>query len=132
VTTIKIPTVKITQPHESPFTISSQQVAILATIKNVTSSRNITFKVNGKTIRNFSYKPKGNAFEGTITLKEGQNNIVITASNGKKTASDIAWKLIDLVDNYYTQACSDLERLLHACFCVISNAKMPSDNSEDI
>ncbi len=82
------PIVKITQPNTSPFTVNSQQVAILATISNVPSSRDITFTVNGRKIRGFDYQPDRNTFEGLITLHEGENNIVITGRNGSKTASD--------------------------------------------
>jgi len=86
---VETPTVKITQPNKSPFfTVNNTQVAILATIKNVKSSRDITFKVNGKTIRNFDYNPSSNAFEGVINLRKGDNKIVITGRNGSKTASD--------------------------------------------
>ncbi len=82
------PTVKITQPNKSPFTVNNEQVAILATIKNVTSKQNVIFKVNGKNIRSFDYNPNTNAFEGVITLRKGENKVVITGRNGGKTASD--------------------------------------------
>lgn len=85
---VETPTVKITQPNKSPFTVSNTQVAILATITNVPSKNNITFKVNGKNIRNFDYNPNSKAFEGVINLRKGDNNIVITGRNGSKTASD--------------------------------------------
>ncbi len=85
---VKTPTVTITQPHESPFTVSSEQVKILATLTNVNSSRDVSFKMNGKNIRGFQYQPSTGRFEGTVTLKEGNNNIVITGRNGSKTASD--------------------------------------------
>ena len=85
---VRTPTVTITQPHESPFTVGTTQVAILATINNVKAKRDITFTVNGRTISNFEYNANRNTFEGVITLQRGENNIIITARNGDKTASD--------------------------------------------
>ena len=81
------PTVNITSPSSNPYNSSSSSATIRATIRNVRSSSNISFTVNGQVIRNFSFS--GTSFVASnINLQQGSNNIVITASNSDGNGSD--------------------------------------------
>lgn len=74
------PTVQITTPNNGAVFTTSGQV-VKATVKNVTTKSQITFKVNGQTNNGFSYNANSDRFEATITLEEGQNNIEVSAAN---------------------------------------------------
>ncbi|EJF52265.1 hypothetical protein SapgrDRAFT_0521 [Saprospira grandis DSM 2844] len=81
------PTVNITSPSSNPYNSSSSSASVRATIRNVRSSSNISFTVNGQVIRNFSFS--GTSFVASnINLQQGSNNIVITASNSDGNGSD--------------------------------------------
>jgi hypothetical protein len=81
------PTVNITNPSSDPFTSSSDNVNINATITNVSSMRGVTFTVNGQANSNFSLR--GTSFAAmNVSLNNGRNTIVITGTNPDGTASD--------------------------------------------
>jgi len=74
------PNVKITSPGLSPFNSPSLYVNIRATILNVSSPKNVTFKLNGVLHNNFTFS--GNIFEASnILIKEGNNTINISGRN---------------------------------------------------
>ena len=83
------PNVKITSPGQSPFNSPSLYVNIRATILNVSSAKNITFKLNGILHNNFTFS--GNIFEANnILIKEGNNTINISGKNSAGVDSDQA------------------------------------------
>ena len=81
------PNVRITSPGLSPFNSPSLYVNIRATILNVISPSNITFKVNGVLHNNFTFS--GNIFEANnILIKEGNNKVSLTGKNKVGIDSD--------------------------------------------
>lgn len=82
------PTVDITNPGSSATTSLVQNVAIAATVQNVTSASNIGVTVNGTTVSNFIYNSANHQVNFTANLVSGGNSIVVTASNTAGTASD--------------------------------------------
>jgi len=81
------PNVKITSPGISPFNSPSLYVNIKATILNVSSPNNITFKLNGILHNNFTFS--GNTFEANnILIKEGDNTVNISGKNSAGVDSD--------------------------------------------
>ena len=78
---------KITSPGQSPFNSPSLYVNIRATILNVISPNNITFKLNGVIHNNFTFS--GNIFEANnILIKEGNKTIHISGKNSAGVDSD--------------------------------------------
>ena len=81
------PNVKITSPGQSPFNSPSLYVNIRATILNVSSANNVTFKLNGVLHNNFTFS--GNIFEANnILIKEGNNTVNISGKNSAGVDSD--------------------------------------------
>jgi hypothetical protein len=81
------PTVTITNPTANPLNSQSATQNISATITNVRRAANVIFTINGVANTNFTFS--GTSFSATnVTLNQGSNNIVITASNTDGTASD--------------------------------------------
>ena len=81
------PNVSITSPGLSPFNSPSLYVNIRATILNVSTPNNVTFKLNGTLLNNFIFS--GNIFEANnILIKEGDNTIIISGKNNVGIDSD--------------------------------------------
>ncbi|WCL80713.1 hypothetical protein PPO43_12105 [Saprospira sp. CCB-QB6] len=81
------PTVDITSPSANPYNTASNTASIRATIQHVDNNRAVTFTVNGQTIRNFSFS--GSSFvANNVSLQQGNNTIVVAASNQDGNASD--------------------------------------------
>ena len=80
------PVVNITTPSADPHTSTANRTTIKATIDNVSEKLNVLFKVNGKRVRSFGYD--GRNLNGTASLKEGKNTILITAKNDAGEDSD--------------------------------------------
>ncbi|MFK7810565.1 MAG: hypothetical protein AB8F74_22350 [Saprospiraceae bacterium] len=72
------PKVKITSPRDG-MTSSKSTVTLKASITNVTSNRDITVKVNGKTISRYTFK-KGQ-LSVNVQLKKGRNALSVEARN---------------------------------------------------
>ena len=67
-------------------------------MKHVTSKRQITFKLNGKKITNYSFNTKTGDFRATADLKKGRNTFEITASNndgGDKASKSVDFKTVN-------------------------------------
>ena len=75
------PTVQITSPRGNSYNTEYRDFTVNADIKNVSSERDIDFYVNGRSINNFSYDNRNDAFTARIELKEGRNEIEIVAKN---------------------------------------------------
>ncbi len=82
------PEVNITKPTANPYTASSSTTGIVASILNIENKQDITFKVNGQLVNNFSFSTYTNKFSSEITLKDGNNTVVISASNSAGSDSD--------------------------------------------
>ena len=81
------PNVNITSPSLNPFNTPSLYVNIRATILNVNSPDNVAFKLNGISLKNFTFSD--NTFEANnILIKEGKNTINISGSNNAGFDSD--------------------------------------------
>lgn len=86
---INPPSVRITRPSTDPYNTSNQTVRVEADIDNVRSKSDVTFRVNGQD-RNFSYNTSSGRLESNVTLREGQNRVVVSASNRAGQDSDDA------------------------------------------
>ncbi len=82
---VKKPVVDITKPNAGMRT-AKPTTTVSANIQNVESKSAITFLLNGRRITDFGYSTATDRLNKNITLKEGQNNITIKATN--KAGSD--------------------------------------------
>jgi len=84
------PIVTITSPGKNPYTAKTNKVTINANIKHVASRNDVTFKVNGQTVTNFTFT--GQVFvANNVTLQNGNNTFSITGRNasGQDTKSTV-------------------------------------------
>ena len=72
------PTVNINTPDDNDV-VDKNIVTVRATVQNVTRKQDVTFKVNGQTVSNFSLS--GSKINGSARLKEGKNVIIISVKN---------------------------------------------------
>lgn len=79
----KPPTITITEPANGSTT-QLNKVTVRAIITNMNGMRNISFKVNGKSVGEFDLK--GQEFSGLAELQAGENTIAISAKNEDGTA----------------------------------------------
>ncbi|MEM7105620.1 MAG: hypothetical protein AAF502_20955 [Bacteroidota bacterium] len=82
------PVVNITQPGPSHTTTEDDEANIRATVLHVKSKLNISFKVNGRSSKNFSYNASTNVLTATIPLNLGKNTVYISATNAAGKDSD--------------------------------------------
>ena len=81
------PVVNITKPsNNASFNTASTQLT--ATVKNVTKKKDVIVKVNGQLQTNFAFNAGSNSVTATIKLNEGNNNIIVSASNSSGSDSD--------------------------------------------
>ena len=74
------PIVNISYPAMNPYTTSTDQININASILNVPSRSNVVFTVNGQASNNFTFT--GTSFAATgVSLYPGSNTIMISATN---------------------------------------------------
>ncbi len=83
------PLVKILNPQRSGRKSQDNTFLVEATIENVFNRSGLTFSVNGNGHK-FSYDPKKGSFKSNISLKKGNNNFRIKASNANGTHQDEA------------------------------------------
>jgi len=84
---VEKPRVTITTPKSDPYSTKSNTANIIATIRNIDSKSNITFKVNGKK-RPFDYNTYKGKLTADIDLQSGNNTVVIKAVNSAGSDSD--------------------------------------------
>ena len=82
------PVVTFLQPDRAGGSTQKSSYEVKARIEEVELSNQITFKVNGKGMKGFRFNPNTGQFSATIDLKEGKNELEITATN--KAGSDMA------------------------------------------
>jgi len=80
------PTIKFIQPAQTGTSTFKSSFLIKAEIKNVTSKRDIKFKINGRSSSTFSFNSKNGLFESRINLDLSTNTISINAVNKSGTA----------------------------------------------
>lgn len=73
------PIVKFTQPASPTSNVETSDVSISATIKEVKDKNGIAMTVNGKKFSTFIFK--NNTLTANLKLQEGQNTIIIKATN---------------------------------------------------
>ncbi|MEM6965950.1 MAG: hypothetical protein AAF573_14380, partial [Bacteroidota bacterium] len=74
------PTVQITEPRNNTTT-DTKKAVVKAKISNVSGQRDIQFTLNGRSYNNFSYSASTKILSANVDLREGNNTIVIAASN---------------------------------------------------
>jgi hypothetical protein len=88
---IPAPVVTFINPTISPYTIKVSDASITATVLNVSSSNDISVKINGNSITNFTFLSSTSMVSFTAVLNEGSNSIVINGTNtsGSDTKAQI-------------------------------------------
>lgn len=82
------PIVNITNPMASVYTSAQPSKEIGATVLNVSSAQDIEVKINGNNFNNFSYNDVSKHVQLNMSLQEGNNQIVITATNSAGSDND--------------------------------------------
>jgi len=77
----QLPIVNITNPNMSPAITHSAVFNVMANIYHVSSSGNVSFKVNGAPVYGFTFNPSTSQFNSTITLQPGNNVIELRGEN---------------------------------------------------
>jgi hypothetical protein len=75
------PTVVFTQPRTKSETVLSPTYSAQASVENVESKEDITFLVNGLAINNFNFSPRTRVVLADITLRKGENTLILRARN---------------------------------------------------
>ena len=75
------PVVTITSPSNSPYTTTTNQFNIGATVLNINTASQIQFKLNGTIVYGFNYNVATKVFNTTINLQLGNNVVEIKATN---------------------------------------------------
>lgn len=87
------PSVIITYPTVDPFKTISSAITVTASVFNVGSRNDITVKVNGSPLPNFTYDAVTKALSVTSVLNQGNNSFYISAVNPYGTD----WKNVNVV-----------------------------------
>jgi hypothetical protein len=82
------PVVNITNPLTSVFTTTQATKEIGATVLNVSSAQDIQVSINGTNFNNFSYNNVSKHVQLNMSLLEGNNQVVITATNSAGSDND--------------------------------------------
>lgn len=82
------PEVDITTPSQDPYTTSSTNVLVKATILNVSGQSAITMTVDGQSVTNFTYSYTSKILTCNLTLNNGSHTVVIVGSNSAGTDQD--------------------------------------------
>lgn len=76
------PVVTITDPTANPHTTSNTSATVSGTVTNVTNKNQIIIKMKGVVISKFSFNSSTGVFTFNRSLVEGNNDVVVTATNG--------------------------------------------------
>ncbi len=85
--TVYPPNVIITYPANY-YSSQYDNVNVSATIQNIKSSQQIIISLNGNPLQHFSFNPSNGTLNFQSFLALGNNNFVVSATNGGGTASD--------------------------------------------
>ncbi|MEM1218595.1 MAG: Ig-like domain-containing protein, partial [Bacteroidota bacterium] len=80
------PTVKFTRPNGSSTNSTSATYQVKADVTGVSSKSQLRFTTNGSPSNNFTLN--GTQFVATVSLREGDNNILLKATNNDGSAED--------------------------------------------
>jgi len=83
-----LPIVDITEPSRNNEKYQDELVTVKAKVKHVVSKGDITFELNGARLSNFSYNKFTEEVSATVTLREGNNTVLIEAVNRDGKDSD--------------------------------------------
>lgn len=83
----KPPIVSIINPATQPHVTNNELHNLVATVLNVTSSSQISMKLNGVTFTNFSFNASTSMVNAQIPLVVGSNTVKITGTNSDGTDS---------------------------------------------
>ena len=78
---VKPPVVNITAPAKATTQATQKRYLVKATIEHIKNKNDITFTLNNRRITDFSFNSKTQSFSASISLKEGNNKIQISAVN---------------------------------------------------
>jgi hypothetical protein len=78
---VQKPVVTIITPSDNPHTTSSERITIEATVLNVTSSNEISVKLNGIANNSFTFNPSTKVVMLNANLVLGNNSVLISATN---------------------------------------------------
>lgn len=81
------PIVTITNPSSNPYETTNAFFNLNATVLNVTQASQISVKLNGQSITNFTYTASTNGVSAGLNLIEGSNVVVVTGTNNDGTDS---------------------------------------------
>src|ERR1051325_731700 len=90
------PVITITFPGGSPYTHNSNNITVTGSVLNATSRNEITVKVNGFNVSNFTYDTYSKAISISTLLNQGTNVVDITATNN--AGSDHKEQIINYTD----------------------------------
>ena len=70
-----------TVPVVNPLSPNTSRVRITATIRNIIKKDQITFKLNGKNITDFTFDAKSGKFTALVELSKGKTEVYLSAKN---------------------------------------------------
>lgn len=79
------PTITNVNPSSTNGNTDSPSYTFKAQLTNVRSSNDISLKLNGSAITNFTFDAGSKILSAVLRLREGVNSIVLTATNGDKS-----------------------------------------------
>jgi hypothetical protein len=82
------PIVNITNPMVGVYTTTQSTKEIGATVLNVNSAQDIGVTINGNNFNNFSYNNVSKQVQFNMNLLEGNNQVIITATNSAGSDND--------------------------------------------
>jgi large repetitive protein len=87
VTRMTAPVVNILSPAANPFRTNEKAVELRASVLNVASKDNITVQVNGSGTRDFNFSSSTKILTAIVSLRNGENQLIIRAQNEKGSDS---------------------------------------------
>ena len=85
---VERPTVDITTPNQSPFTVTGGTTRIACNIRNVETRSGVMMYVNNIAVDNYSFNPGTDILDAFVSLNIGANTVRITGTNAAGTAED--------------------------------------------
>jgi len=82
------PEVQFTYPSRNPFETSDPNITVRATIRNVEERNQVRFEINGYGQSGFNFNPSSGDWSYSMNLREGRNDLRLTADNKAGSASD--------------------------------------------
>lgn len=92
---IPAPEVDITTPSQNPYTSSSSNVLLNATVLNVSGSNAVELWIDGQSVNTFTYNYTSKVLTSNLSLSNGQHSVVVKGSNSAGTAQDAATIIVN-------------------------------------